>query len=665
LEISPAQLSVSKAGFSEKLEPRVMETLVVLARADGAVVSREALIEECWGGRAVTDDAVQRVIARLRRLSESLDGEDFSIETTPKVGYRLVAHAPVPIKEPPAQISSANAAAPAKAAAARLQPASIVIGLGAIIAAVAAGFVAFRPEATVPAPTIAAAPAADTIKKIAVLPFVVTGANAPDYLSSGVALEMSDRLGRIGGLRVIAESSAAAVAAEDLGATEIAERLNADFLVEGDVESKADEIHLRIKLVSGRDGGIEWSRSFSGPVASVGAIEAKASFALIEKLVLMLGVEALPERGPPAVDPRVYPLLMEARHAIGKGRERTHAGDRDGAQAHLVEARGAIDALLAIDPENASGLYLKSHFIFRNRPEIGVTATDARALLERAARSDPNHPGVLVLLAEEYRREGWQWDEAERLLSRALAIDPNHEFGHAYYAYLKATLGECDTAIKHAKIAGELAPHQIWFQLALPRVLKCAGDFESSRKIYFALLADQPGNVFIAREVYVNLMLWRDDAGLARLADILANADGASPATIALAPRARLGSAALRGEPETLMGLVRADAKKLEGLPPDGPQEIEGRAIDDYLYLYAVEAAAAGDADFAVELLERALTTRSLYVSETLPYGPTEFTPEVRAHPRYQALWRTDPALVDLVERRRKAFKGQRKSGSG
>ena len=48
-----------------------MEVLVALKRADGRVVSREELIEVCWGGRIVSEDAVQRCIARLRRLFEA------------------------------------------------------------------------------------------------------------------------------------------------------------------------------------------------------------------------------------------------------------------------------------------------------------------------------------------------------------------------------------------------------------------------------------------------------------------------------------------------------------------------------------------------------------------------------------------------------------------
>ncbi|UAL11922.1 winged helix-turn-helix domain-containing protein [Caulobacter segnis] len=70
------------------LEPRVMQVLVALARADGAIVSRDDLITACWSGRIVGEDAIHRVISRLRRLAD--DTRAFRIETITKVGYRLL-----------------------------------------------------------------------------------------------------------------------------------------------------------------------------------------------------------------------------------------------------------------------------------------------------------------------------------------------------------------------------------------------------------------------------------------------------------------------------------------------------------------------------------------------------------------------------------------------
>lgn len=76
----------------EVLEPLVMQVLVALAAARGDTLSRDDLIAACWGGRAVTDDALNRVISRLRALSRSFGG--FRVETITKVGYRLVSPHP-------------------------------------------------------------------------------------------------------------------------------------------------------------------------------------------------------------------------------------------------------------------------------------------------------------------------------------------------------------------------------------------------------------------------------------------------------------------------------------------------------------------------------------------------------------------------------------------
>ena len=73
----------------EVLEPLVMQVLVALASAHGETLSRDDLIAACWGGRAVTDDALNRVVSRLRALSRSYGG--FRVETITKVGYRLIA----------------------------------------------------------------------------------------------------------------------------------------------------------------------------------------------------------------------------------------------------------------------------------------------------------------------------------------------------------------------------------------------------------------------------------------------------------------------------------------------------------------------------------------------------------------------------------------------
>lgn len=89
LLITPAAREVRCGDVREPLEPRVMQVLTALARERGEIVSRASLIRSCWDNRVVGDDAINRCIGRIRRLSQSPGG--FVLETIPRVGYRLVA----------------------------------------------------------------------------------------------------------------------------------------------------------------------------------------------------------------------------------------------------------------------------------------------------------------------------------------------------------------------------------------------------------------------------------------------------------------------------------------------------------------------------------------------------------------------------------------------
>ena len=96
LVIDPTRRRVAHDDGRETfLEPRVMQVLVALAKAGGAIpgprrrtAERPAGATSWWG-----EDALSRVIGRLRRLSEDLARDVFDLETLIKVGYRLVTTA--------------------------------------------------------------------------------------------------------------------------------------------------------------------------------------------------------------------------------------------------------------------------------------------------------------------------------------------------------------------------------------------------------------------------------------------------------------------------------------------------------------------------------------------------------------------------------------------
>lgn len=95
-----------------------MQVLVAMAQAPGATISRDELVERCWDGRIVGDNAVHRAISRLRLLGEDFGGA-FTIETVPRIGYRLEAATdadptPPASADPASRFDAADDSAPSK-----------------------------------------------------------------------------------------------------------------------------------------------------------------------------------------------------------------------------------------------------------------------------------------------------------------------------------------------------------------------------------------------------------------------------------------------------------------------------------------------------------------------------------------------------------------------
>lgn len=101
------------AGHSERLEPKVMELLFLLAGGPGQVWTREEIMQQLWPGLVVGEDTLARAVFKLRKaLGDDAKAPRY-IQTLPKRGYRFmpvaaaapaeagVATQPEPAERPP------------------------------------------------------------------------------------------------------------------------------------------------------------------------------------------------------------------------------------------------------------------------------------------------------------------------------------------------------------------------------------------------------------------------------------------------------------------------------------------------------------------------------------------------------------------------------------
>ena len=88
--VEPDLNRIQRNGEKAHLEPKVMEVLVCLSRANGSVISKGQLIRQVWPDTFVTDDVLKGSIWQLRKAFQDDSKHPSVIETIPKGGYRLL-----------------------------------------------------------------------------------------------------------------------------------------------------------------------------------------------------------------------------------------------------------------------------------------------------------------------------------------------------------------------------------------------------------------------------------------------------------------------------------------------------------------------------------------------------------------------------------------------
>lgn len=99
-QVDPLGNTLTRAGESLRLEPKAVWVLRTLALRAGEIVTRQALYEEVWRGRPVTDEVLSRCISLLRGALGDDPKNPTYIQTIPGVGYRLVAPVKIPGDKP-------------------------------------------------------------------------------------------------------------------------------------------------------------------------------------------------------------------------------------------------------------------------------------------------------------------------------------------------------------------------------------------------------------------------------------------------------------------------------------------------------------------------------------------------------------------------------------
>lgn len=428
LAVEPAVCRVVGAAPSSTpvpLEPRVMQVLVVLARDAPQVVSRDTLIQRCWQGRIVGDDAINRVIGRLRSLARAHEGAGFAIETVNKVGYRLVGdvHLPAPAQAP--------------------QP--------------------WAPAAPERAAPLAQARGGDYLPAIAVLRFGHPANELEQaYFAEGMAEDIIDGLAHARMLRVISPLSSLAYRQQDAGARQICADLGVRYLVRGQIRRMADTLRLSVSLTDGETDDTIWSARFDRPIGELFAVQSEVAAGIIGAIepAILEHEQFLVKSRPPSLE--FWDLFIRARYHFWKG-----------TISSFQQASTLLHQALAIKPDHSAALSLLamvdlSKVWAGNHPDAARVVARAQQSAQRAVAADNRNPTAHHVLGIVLAQFG-QHEQAMAAQRRSLQLNPYNPQAQGELARLIAFGGgdanEVVTLADSALRASPTDPHDwLWLR---------------------------------------------------------------------------------------------------------------------------------------------------------------------------------------------------------
>jgi DNA-binding winged helix-turn-helix (wHTH) protein/TolB-like protein len=435
LIVRPSTREIETNGTVETLQPRIMQVLIALVRRHGQVVSRDQLIEQCWDGRVVGDDALNRCVQQLRKLGESSGG--FRLETVTKVGYRLITD-----DVTPASLAKTDARGPAnfesQIEVARPTETSI----------------AFRPRWTKPLAATLVALALTTVLVFGARTgrpiagrIAYFGVDAPRDDKEATAVATATSIDILNTFVALQRDVAASTATDGVPVGDRVERalkLKAQYVVSGTASRQGDAMSVSIRVEDAKSRTALWSEAFEGGATKPAAIASRVASLLNDRLACVIRMRASLKTD----DMRIVSLFPKACESI-----RSSSPSSVERWSRLVE----------LSPNSAWVLSNQSTALLNaiaDAPAGRVDSLRQRAhdALRRAERIDASDPDLRLALVSEARDRNATHLETEQLFLKGLSLAEHGANLNGNYAGFLKAVGRMKEANRFARRSVTLDP---------------------------------------------------------------------------------------------------------------------------------------------------------------------------------------------------------------
>jgi DNA-binding winged helix-turn-helix (wHTH) protein/TolB-like protein/Tfp pilus assembly protein PilF len=423
-DVLPARRELHRGDEVVQPEPKQFDALLSLAQRDGDVVTREELIDECWDGRAVADEPINRCMTQLRKHLGDTEKPYKYVAAVVKRGYLLKQ--PVILHEPDEQSAAPVVIETRKNS--RLW--AIVAGL-AIVAVISWGVLGG------PKP----------VESVAIIPFSnLSGEPANDYVASGFKQELAHTLQGVPKLMI----KNVQVSYDGMSIGEIGETLSVDSVLIGALQVEGRQLKFNYQLVRTEDEVSIDSGQVAGRRDQLFALQEELADTLRVKLGGDSGRQLLSQSRPK--NSTAYDRYMIGRDLLGHRRQ----------QGNLEEAIALFEESIAMDPSYGPA-YLALAEIYVLLPDYrneDISSAHAKAIeyVEQGIKEDPviEDAAAAVYGFVYHKQKKWlQAEEAFERATNAQIVEPN---AFNWYSLMLGSVGRYDESLEQGLIGLESFP---------------------------------------------------------------------------------------------------------------------------------------------------------------------------------------------------------------
>jgi TolB-like protein/tetratricopeptide (TPR) repeat protein len=339
-------------------------------------------------------------------------------------------------------------------------------------------------------------PGPQTVKSVAVLPFVDLSPNkGQEYPGDGIADILINALNGVEGLRASARTSAFYFKGKDAAPEDIARKLKVEWILEGSVQAHENRLRVVASLLRADDGTTVWTEKYDRNPADIFAVEDEIARSVVDSLkVRIMGDKKAPIIKLGTANLEAYNLYLQGRYLCSK------RGFDD-----LVNAVKYFEKSIELDPRFALGYAGLADVYcvlggnccrpaYEAYPKAIAYATKALEIDDQLAEAHSS-------LAGAKRDYEWDFGGAEREIKRAMEIDPGNGEFHATYALLLRDLGKHEEAIKEINLARDLDPLSLRIRANVGNLLYFARKYSEAEQDLKREIEFEPENCII----YVSL----------------------------------------------------------------------------------------------------------------------------------------------------------------